>query len=71
MPRSCRDRSERFNTKVPSRFLDVREHQITIFIGAVDDLIELGDGVTHVLCVGQRFFALSSDVPRVQLNSPL
>jgi hypothetical protein len=43
------------NTIVPYSFLDVRERQITIFIGDVDDLIEPGDGVTHVLCVGQRF----------------
>ena len=43
---------------MPCSFLDVRERQITIFIGDVDDLIEPRDGVTHVLCVGQRFFAL-------------
>ena len=43
---------------MPCSFLDVHERQVTIFIGYVDDLIEPGDGVTHVLCVGQRFLAL-------------
>jgi hypothetical protein len=46
------------DTIVPCSFLDVRERQVTIFIGDVDDSIEPADGVTHVLCVGQRFFAL-------------
>jgi hypothetical protein len=36
----------------------VRESQITVFIGDVDDLTEPGDGVTHVLSVGQRLFVL-------------
>ena len=43
---------------MPCSFLDVRERQITIFIGDVDDLIEPRDGVTQMLCVGQRLFAL-------------
>jgi hypothetical protein len=46
------------DTIVPCSFLHVRKRQITIFIGDVDDLIEPGDGVTPVLSVGQRFFAL-------------
>jgi hypothetical protein len=47
-----------FDTVVLCSFLDVRVRQITILIGDVDYLIEPGDGVAHVLCVGQRFFAL-------------
>jgi hypothetical protein len=43
---------------MPGSFLDVRERQITIFIGEVDDLIEPGDRVTYLFCVGQRFFTL-------------
>jgi hypothetical protein len=39
-------------------FLDVRKRQSAIGIGDVDDLIEPCDGVTHVLCIGQRFLTL-------------
>src|SRR5208282_3477454 len=39
-------------------FFDVRERQSTVGIGDIDNLIEPRDRVTHVLCVGQWFFAL-------------
>jgi hypothetical protein len=38
--------------------LNVSERQGAIGIGNVDDLIKPCDGVTHVLCIGQQFFAL-------------
>ena len=62
MPRPCHEVMPRgfceVDVIVACSFLYVRECQRTVGIGYIDNLIEPRDRITHMLCVGQWFFAL-------------